>query len=535
MTIEQAEILDKALEKMPRDQEMGLEPVLQSSESAIELMVAAAAMVQALPAVPSPDPAQTRADRADFLARVEQLPAPVAPTHSPGFLAWLSQILLRGTRTGEQPRPLVLTFAKAVFVLVIILTASLGGTAVLATSALPTAPIYPAKLLVEEARLSMENSLAGEAALHLAFAEERVSELTRLTAMNRIPPEAQLENYNTHWRQAMQLAAEMPGEELNNILTQAQAMAGEQEKLLAQAQTVAAQQTQDRLQKAGRTLAQVQTAVQLGLQNQDRFRQQMRQIPENWPATSSNFGFGPGDCEEDCEEDRGFSPAPGAGPAGVDEPGSDRQDHDNAENETPQGGAPGIVDPGNEAPGASHPGSEDPLRNGPGNDVPGDEDPGNLGFGNHNPGSNQPANETPGNNSPGNGDIGGESPRNEDAGNDNTGPQSPGNEDSGNDSTGSQSPGNEDSGNDNDGGESPGNGDSGGGNPGNESPGGSDPGSTGDSGSADPGNDAPAQGDPDQEDPGQGDTGNDGPGGGNPGNDGAGGGNPGDNNPGGKR
>ena len=237
MTTSQSELLDLALDNWQKDPGMGFARTLQGDGSAIDRMVAAAEMVQALPALPVPDQVQARADREAFMARVQQLPPPAIPVEKSGFLAWLTQLLTASAQTRNEPRPMVPVFAKAVFILIAVVFFSLGGTAVLSASALPTSPIYPVKLVLEEARLSLTGSPAGQTALHLDFAAERAQEMARLAAFKLAPDQAQLQNFRAHWRQALLLAGELPDEDLLAQLTQAQALAGDQERLLAGAQS----------------------------------------------------------------------------------------------------------------------------------------------------------------------------------------------------------------------------------------------------------------------------------------------------------
>jgi hypothetical protein len=545
MTNEQSEILDKALQRLPKDPGMGFELTLEGEKSAIDLMVAAAGMVQALPVLAAPSPALAAADREAFLARVEQLPAPITPPPGAGFLAWLSQFLPTRTQAGVGSSAMMPALVKGIVLLVVVIMATLGGTAAMSASALPTSPIYPVKLLVEEARLSITNNPADQAALYLAFAGERAEEMARLAAFNRAPEQAQLENYRANWRQALQLAGQLPDEELLRLMAQAQALAGEQENALSQAQLGAAQRTQERLQEAGFSIAQVKTAVQLGLQNQERFRWHMQNISEDWPGVPHNFGPDPGDCEADCDSEEGFVPVPGYGPGepgsagpGSEEPGEDAPvieepgDEDPGStppaDEDPGDEAPGDEDPGDGRPGNDDPGFQDPGDDFPGHGDPGRDDPGNEGPGNDDSGNGAPGNGGPGNESPGNGDPGNDGPGNDDPGNDGPGNDGPGNDDPGNDD-----PGNEDPGNDGPGDEDPGNDDPGNENPGDDDPGNEDPGNEND----DPGNDDPGSGEPGDDDPGNGDPGDGspgdgGPGDGDPGNDDPGNENPGDGGPG---
>jgi uncharacterized membrane protein YgcG len=380
---------------------------------------------------------------------------------------------------------MVPTFAKAALILVVVLLLSLGGTAVMAASALPTALIYPAKLLMEETRLSMNGSPAAEMALHLAFAGERADEIARLTAINREPQEAVLENFRAHWRLAMQLAGELPDEALQPTLAQMQTMAGAQETLLAQAQSAATGQIQERLQEAGDSLVQVQMAVQIGLQNRERYRLLMQDLPVDWPGAEFAIGPDPGDCGEDCDEDGGYAPGPGTGQGERPEPAdaSDQPGSDNTSSTERPRNVPGNSQPGNEAPDSSRPDSLVPGREETGNGNAGNETPGDFEHGKPNPGNETPGQENPGNDSSANEHSGSESPGNDGSGSETSGSESQGNDNSGSNSSGSENSGDEDRGDDSSHNENPGSDNSGDANSGSSNPG------DGDSGNGDTGTD----------------------------------------------
>ena len=208
---------------------------------------------------------------------------------------------------------MITLLVKAALVLTILFS-SMGGTAVLSAATLPDSPIYPIKLLLEEARLSMTNNPANQTALHLAFAAERAEEMAALAALNRAPSEELLANYQMHWREALRLAGELPDDALQAVMVQAQIMAGSQEALMVQAQVEAGSLTRTRLQDAAESVMQVQTAVALGLQSQNTFRWRVQNLPEDWPGAGAGPGFGPGDPEGDIEPPGGYTPGPGYGP-----------------------------------------------------------------------------------------------------------------------------------------------------------------------------------------------------------------------------
>lgn len=82
----------------------------------------------------------------------------------------------------RRPSPLRRWLLRPVAVLGIV--AILGGpaTAAFASDALPGDPLYGTKLAVEKLRLAIERDPAGDVDLHLAFAERRLDELSRLIA-----------------------------------------------------------------------------------------------------------------------------------------------------------------------------------------------------------------------------------------------------------------------------------------------------------------------------------------------------------------
>lgn len=74
----------------------------------------------------------------------------------------------------------VITSGLARVAIVLLLVAALGGGVAVAASAEPESPLYPARLAIERARLTLAGSEAERAQLHLAFAERRAEELATL-------------------------------------------------------------------------------------------------------------------------------------------------------------------------------------------------------------------------------------------------------------------------------------------------------------------------------------------------------------------
>ena len=311
MTTELPEILDKALAgQLDWNAQANNGSGPPENAEAIEMMVTAATMVQALPVLPLPLQAQRAADKEAFLMQMELLPAAEISAAAPvGLFAWLSQRLSLPSiqRTQKEPKTMFPLLVKAALVLTILLS-SLGGTAVLSASALPGSPGYPVKLLLEEAQLSMTDNPVSQTTLHMAFANERAQEMAGLATQNRETTQAHLANYQEHWREALRHAGELPDSNLQAMMVQAQTMAGEQEALLLQAQVIAGSQVRGGLQEAAQSLDHVQTAVTLGLESQNTYRWRMQHLPQDWPGLDAGSSFAPGECEGDCDESSGFGP-----------------------------------------------------------------------------------------------------------------------------------------------------------------------------------------------------------------------------------
>jgi hypothetical protein len=91
------------------------------------------------------------------------------------------------SRPARQPRRIfILRPAYAIASLAMVLTLAFGtGAAYAAESTLPGDALYPVKLGLEEARLALSLTVAGDASLAASFADRRLAEIETLTARGR--------------------------------------------------------------------------------------------------------------------------------------------------------------------------------------------------------------------------------------------------------------------------------------------------------------------------------------------------------------
>lgn len=236
----------------------------------------AATTLETLRPIEMPAAESLASDRNDFLAQVTELQLqPVSPTPIVRLKGWLSQQLPRSLPTSTQQqkeiRKMSALVLKGVLILVIAF-GSLGGTLAAAADSLPDSAVYPLKLAMEQARLSIRNDPGEQAKMHLAFAQERTQEMVRLAAKGEVPEEALLTRMQTHMYTAYQLAARAGEEQIQGLLTQARNMTQASGQDLDAAQEQAQERAQERLQQASGMMFRWQQEAESGLLDLGTFR-----------------------------------------------------------------------------------------------------------------------------------------------------------------------------------------------------------------------------------------------------------------------
>jgi hypothetical protein len=289
------------------------------AETLAPLLMAAEKVMDWQTAVPpTPNPSWQTADRAAFLAQVEQLPETAVST-SP-FLrlkGWLTQTraALRNRQVQKEHKPMNAIFARVAATVAVII--SLGsGTVALANDSLPETPLYPVKLILEDTRMAMANNPVEQASLQMSLAQVRLQEMTQLTQAGDEIDEPLVSRLETHLQQALQLAAQTDETDLVGLLTQMQTMLQNEQQTMTQqgdpAQAMFGSVTQ--------ILNQYQERVQAGLDDPPMFRWRHSQNPDRDPTcpqgdcephgsghqngqdANDNGQHGPGDgtCDGDC-------------------------------------------------------------------------------------------------------------------------------------------------------------------------------------------------------------------------------------------
>jgi hypothetical protein len=221
--------LDTALERVRQGEEVTA--VLQSyptqAEDLAPLLYSANLLSECEP-VTMPAPEELLADQQHFINQLAQLPLPaVSPTPFMRLSEWmvlmLSWLKLNPNRAKKEQKNMGTLLLKATLILTL-LFGTAGGTAVMAAESLPDSPLYPAKIMAENVRLSFASNQTEQAEIHLDLAAERLREMERLIVDGNIPNDATLARAENHIEAAFGLAEEMPVQEMAGVLMQAQEM-----------------------------------------------------------------------------------------------------------------------------------------------------------------------------------------------------------------------------------------------------------------------------------------------------------------------
>ncbi|MGD8857244.1 MAG: DUF5667 domain-containing protein, partial [Chloroflexota bacterium] len=237
-----------------------------------------AASLEALRLVRLPSAESMAADRNAFLAQVTQLQlAPVSASPLARLKGWIvnkmpwTSTMASGSQ--KESRPMFALALKLGFIITV-LAGSLGGTLAVAADSLPDSAVYPLKLAMEQAQLSLRSDPAEQARQYLAMAQERVQETLRLSDEGQAPDDALMARMQTHMRDAYQEIAQVQGQEMSALLTQARTMTQKNSQELAAAQEQAQERVQERLAEASGAMNRWQNEAQKGLEDPASFRYQ---------------------------------------------------------------------------------------------------------------------------------------------------------------------------------------------------------------------------------------------------------------------
>lgn len=280
----------------------------------------------ALRETPPRDPAAAARGRERFLAEARNLAPAVSPAPKVRHTGWMYTIRNLFSRKESRKMSAIANFIVAIVMLV-------GGTGVTAAAAqgsLPDSFLYPVKLWTEDIRLSLTGDAGAQIQMNMEFANRRTEEIQRMLEAGNVPPEQVNERLQLHLNNALQLAAQLDGEQMNQALFQMQ------QELQVQVQrmiNLQANANADAAQLLTRTREMLQERLRLtdaGLEDPEQLRQQLKtqdreQLRTSQPEDAGGNGE-PNPEPGDGQDGEGYGPGeggygPGPDAEGTPEPG----------------------------------------------------------------------------------------------------------------------------------------------------------------------------------------------------------------------
>lgn len=142
-----------------------------------------------------------------------------------------------------------------------------SGAVSAAAGSLPGSPLYPLKLAVEDARLTLAFSPPARTQLYMRFASERTAEMVRLATAGRPVSETVVARMAQHLQGALHAAEAVGGQVQHELLQQVIETSNAQREILTRASTEAPPETQAMLDAGAAVAEEASRQAQEALQN----------------------------------------------------------------------------------------------------------------------------------------------------------------------------------------------------------------------------------------------------------------------------
>lgn len=239
-------------------------------------------ILERLKTVPSRGPEAVARGRANFLAHATSLQKAI-PQADNRHLGWIN----------ISSRQTSLARLAPVLLILCLLVGGTGATVYAAQDSLPNTPLYPVKILSEDARIALAFQPETKLDLLLGYADRRVDEIAALHLQGAPPPESLTSRLYQQLDEALGLGAEMPDPGLAQALERVEATLQNQRQTLTRVQAQVAEPAKLVLARVQVMLEERQSLIEIGRTHPQTFRQQMRgsgkQVtppgPERCPTT----------------------------------------------------------------------------------------------------------------------------------------------------------------------------------------------------------------------------------------------------------
>jgi hypothetical protein len=163
-----------------------------------------------------------------------------------------------------------------ILLLLVLLIGGTGATIYAAQDSLPQAPLYPVKVLSEDAYLALTPEPENKVDLLLTLADRRVAEMTQLYLHNLIPPESVTNRLDGELDEALVIISSMPDTSLKSSLGRVEVAIQRHREQLAGILGSVADPAKPTIQRVEGMLQERAGIVQQGRADSSSFRQNIK-------------------------------------------------------------------------------------------------------------------------------------------------------------------------------------------------------------------------------------------------------------------
>lgn len=221
------------------------------------------------------------ATRVAFLAEARNIAKGVSPRPRSRLNEWSAAIgIVLAAPKKMRGAPMLNTLLA----LIVVLGLAFGGGTVAAQTSQPDDTLYPLKIWSEETRIAFSSDPETKFQLHLQFATRRMEEIQTMLQASELPAEEVMLRLQTQMENAINLAAQMPDDQLHASLLQLQEHLQEQDRDMAQLKLMNGDSNPALLQIRDRVRIMLQDQLHLcqsGLEAPEVLREQLRNREQN--------------------------------------------------------------------------------------------------------------------------------------------------------------------------------------------------------------------------------------------------------------
>lgn len=172
----------------------------------------------------------------------------------------------------------------ALFLFLVLIFGGTGATVYAAQETLPEAPLYPVKILGEDAYLAVTIDPTARLDLVLEFADRRVDEITKLNLQEKVPPDSVTLRLNEELDEALTIVSGMSDISFSPSLARVEAAIQRQSESLVRIQARMPEPSRPTMARVSAMIQESAKLIQQGRVDSTGFRQKVNEKKQTVPS-----------------------------------------------------------------------------------------------------------------------------------------------------------------------------------------------------------------------------------------------------------